>query len=108
MERQIQKYKADLESVDEQTAPAASMLTKDTLQQAMNDEADPDQADRLYKAMQRTTRVQTESTYHFFEDTPGVALTPPFPQRSLPHHGWTACFEGTLPCALWLTLLTQA
>ncbi|KAF1359940.1 hypothetical protein EJ07DRAFT_177807 [Lizonia empirigonia] len=93
MERQIQKYKADLESVDEQTAPAASTLTKYTLQQAMNDEADPDQADRLYKAMQRTTRVQTESTYYFFENTPGVALIPPFPQRSLSHHGWTACFD---------------
>jgi hypothetical protein len=93
-ERAIQEHKADLEKVDEEPARVASALDKDTLKQAIQDGEDSDQADRLYKAMQRTDAVQAQTAYHFFEDTPGPALIPPFPQASLPNHGWTACFEG--------------
>lgn len=93
-ERAIQEHKADLEKVDEEAAPIASALDKDTLKQAIQDGEDSDQADRLYKAMQRTDAVSAPTAYHFFEDIPNVSLISPFPQQSLPNHGWTTCFEG--------------
>ncbi|KAL1600993.1 hypothetical protein SLS59_005659 [Nothophoma quercina] len=92
-ERAIQEHKADLEKVDEEAAPIASALDKDTLKQAIQDGEDSDQADRLYKAMQRTDAVSAPTAYHFFEDVPNVSLISPFPQQSLPNHGWTTCFE---------------
>ncbi|KAJ4364223.1 hypothetical protein N0V95_000845 [Ascochyta clinopodiicola] len=92
-EREIQERKADLERVEEQTAPVATTLDKDTLEQAINDAEDPDQADRLFKAMQRTNQVRVQAAYHFFGDTHHLSLTSPFPQQSLPDQGWTACFE---------------
>lgn len=94
-ERQIQEHKAALEKAEEQVAPVASALDKNALKQAIRDDTDPDQADRLLKAMQRTNEVQAQTTYHFFEDTHGGSSLLPFPQRSLPDHSWTACFEGT-------------
>ena len=93
-ERAIQEHKAHLEKVDEEPARVESALDKDTLKQAMQDGEDSDQADRLYKAMQRTDAVQAHTAYHFFDDILDPALIPPFPQGSLPDHGWTACFEG--------------
>lgn len=95
-ERTIQERKADLDKVDEQPALAATNIDKSTLKHAMQDGDDSDQAERLYKAMQRTNEVQAHTAYHFFEDAPSLSLIPPFPQRSLPDHGWTACFEGTI------------
>lgn len=94
-ERTIQERKADLEQADEQPAPVATSIDKTTLKQAIQDGQDSDQADRLYKAMQRTNEVQAQTAYHFFEYAPSLALVPPFPQHSLPDHGWTACFQGT-------------
>lgn len=93
-ERLIQEQKAGLDKVDEQPAPVAIPLDKNTLKHAMQDGEDSDQADRLYKAMQRTNEVQTQTSYHFFEAAPSMSLMPPFPKRSLPDHGWTACFQG--------------
>ncbi|KAF2629724.1 hypothetical protein BU25DRAFT_408991 [Macroventuria anomochaeta] len=92
-ERKIQERKAALEKEDEQPAPVATTLDKSTLKHAIQDGDDSDQADRLYKAMRRTNGVQAQTAYHFFEDTPDLSSIPSFPQRSLPDHGWTACFE---------------
>lgn len=102
IEREILKHKADLEKDDDLAAPVATTLDKDTLKQAINDDEDSDKADRLYKAMQRTNEVQVQTAYHFFEDTPKLTLLQHFPQQSLPDHGWTACFEGGLPCSLFI------
>ncbi|UPX15930.1 uncharacterized protein EKO05_0006361 [Ascochyta rabiei] len=92
-EREIQERKADLERVEEQTAPVPTALDKDTLEQAINDAEDPDQADRLFKAMQRTNQARAQTAYHFFGDTHQLSMVPSFPQKSLPDRGWTACFE---------------
>ena len=100
-EREIQEHKADLEKPDEQPAPVETTLDKDALKYAINDDADSDEADRLYKAMQRTNEVHSQIAYHFFDDdsdTPSFSQIPPFPQQCLPEHGWTACFKGTFPC----------
>ncbi|XPS72097.1 hypothetical protein M3J09_004267 [Ascochyta lentis] len=92
-EREIQERKADLERVEEQTASLTTTLDENTLKQAINDAERPDQADRLFKAMQRTNETQAQTAYHFFEDIHHPSLKQPFPQQSLPDHGWAACFE---------------
>lgn len=94
-ERKIQERKAELAKVEEEeSVPAATHLDKYTLKQAIQVGDDSDQADRLYKAMQRTNEVRAHTAYHFFEDTPNPSLVPLFPEKSLPDHGWTACFAG--------------
>lgn len=104
-ERKIQEHKASLEKVDDQSTAVAGDLDKDTLKHVVRDGEDSDQADRLYKAMQRTNEVRAHAAYHFFTDIPNLSIVPPFPQRSLPDHGWTACFEGTFTYLPYSTLL---
>ncbi|KAF1929333.1 uncharacterized protein M421DRAFT_100445 [Didymella exigua CBS 183.55] len=92
-ERKIQEHKAELAKEEEASVLLTTDLDKDTLKQAVQAGEDSDQADRLYKAMQRTNEVRVHTAYHFFEDSPSLSLTYPFPEKSLPEHGWAACFE---------------
>jgi hypothetical protein len=94
VEREIQEHKAYLEKADVEPAAVAKTLNEDTLKQAFHDDNDDDKANRLYKAMQRTNEVQAQTAFHFFEEVPKSTSAMPFPQKSLPDHGWTACFEG--------------
>ncbi|KAJ4988800.1 hypothetical protein SVAN01_05777 [Stagonosporopsis vannaccii] len=94
-ERTIREQKASLDKVHEQPAPVATSLDRSTLKHAIQDDEDSDQADRLYKAVQRTNEAQVQAAYHFFEHAPSQSLIPPFPKRSLPDHGWTICFEDS-------------
>lgn len=98
-EKRIQERKADLERVVEQPTSVNLNLDKHALKQAIQDEEGSDQADRLYKAMQRTNEAHTHTAYHFFEHQPDISIVPTFPLQSLHDHGWTACLEGNLPFA---------
>lgn len=95
-EKKIQEHKADLEKIIEEPKSIPASIDKDALKQAIRDEEGSDQADRLYKAMQRTNEVHMQTAYHFFDHDPELSLRPSFPHRCLPDHGWVACFEGTL------------
>jgi hypothetical protein len=95
IEKAIQAHKADLEKDLGASAAAGFTFTEQVLGQAVRDDDDPDQARRLFLAMQRTNATQTESVFHFFTDT-SDSLTAPagFPSDSLPNHRWTASFQG--------------
>lgn len=95
----LERSRADLKKLHEQPSSAATKLDKDTLKHALPDDNDSDEADRLYKAVQRTNEVQAQTAYHFFDHSPDLSLVPPFPHQSLPDQGWTVCFEGMYPGA---------
>ena len=109
-ERKIQERKAELAKVEREGEPASAMteLTKDVLKKAIQAGDDSDEAERLYTSMQRTNEARALTAYHFFDDIPFLSLEPPFPEMSLPDHGWTAYFEGAFYPLRRVTLLMSS
>jgi hypothetical protein len=94
LERVIAEHKADLaKQVEEEPAPAF-VLNEDVLGKAVQDE-DPEQAHRLFLAMQRTNATHKESVFHLFDETPSQRpVKTRFPAGCLPDHRWTSSFRG--------------
>ncbi|KAF2829752.1 hypothetical protein CC86DRAFT_403093 [Ophiobolus disseminans] len=92
LERVITEHKAHLNNHEE--AAAEFVFSEDALGQAVQNDDDPEQAHRLYLAMQRTSATQEKNVYHFFRDTSdSIAVQSRFPAHSLPDHRWTASFR---------------
>lgn len=95
IERTIQADKAKLERDLKAPVAAAFTLNERVLGQAVQDNDDPDQARRLYLAMQRTNATQMESAFHFFTNTTdSCPRQVKFPLNSLPEHRWAASFKS--------------
>jgi len=93
VEQLIETHKAGLAHDEEEVAQF--VFNEDTLGQAIQNADDPEQAHRLFLAMQRINAVQTESVFHFFRDTSdSIAVQPKFPANCLPQHRWTSSFRG--------------
>lgn len=95
-ERFIAEAKANLEKplVDDET-PADVEISEEALANVVRDDADPDKAKRLYLAMQRTSALHMEYTFHLFGGTrEKLPISQSFPIGCLPNHGWTSVFEG--------------
>jgi len=95
-EQRIKEHKAALEEADEELVNNAIAITEDTLGQVVqDDDDDPDKAHRLFLAMQRTSAMQMQSTFHFFghpsHPTPVLSK---FPVRSLPQQRWASNLKG--------------
>ena len=98
VERRIQQHKADLERLSEEPTFNQDDISEARLEQAIQDDEDPEKAHRLYLAMQRTNATQTVRVYRFFElasDSDSISVQPRFPMQSLPQTQWAASFRGT-------------
>ncbi|KAL5118977.1 hypothetical protein ACEQ8H_003106 [Pleosporales sp. CAS-2024a] len=94
LERIIMERKADLDKTADESAVSAFVLDKDALEHAVQDDDDPEKADRLYLAMQRTNATHVEHAFHFFGDAAASLETKTlFPASCLPAHRWTASFR---------------
>lgn len=92
-EQLIETHKAGLAREEEEDAQF--VFNEDTLGQAIKNDDDPEQAHRLFLAMQRTNAVQAESVFHFFRDTSdSIAVQSKFPVGCLPQHRRTSSFRG--------------
>lgn len=100
IEQLIAEHKADLDENEEEAAEF--VFNEDALGQAVQEDDDPDQAHRLFLAMQRTNVTHEEHVFHFFHDkSDSIAVQSRFPADSLPNHRWTSNFRGaTLLSAL--------
>ncbi|KAJ4369077.1 hypothetical protein N0V83_006160 [Neocucurbitaria cava] len=96
-ERRIVERKADLDKSLEEPARAEATINEDVLGQVVpDDDDDPDKAHRLFLAMQRTNATQSESVFHFFDDSLHSENTQPkFPSNCLPKHRWASNFEDS-------------
>lgn len=93
LERVITAHKAHLNKNEEDAA--VFVFNEDALGQAVHDDDDPEQAHRLFLAMQRTNAMQEEKVFHFFRDiSDSIAVQSRFPADSLPEHRWTYNFRG--------------
>lgn len=94
-ERRIREHKADLERSSEE--PTTNDIIDESVlgQVAQNGDDDPEQAHRLFLAMQRTNATQMESAFYFFEDiSDSIPVQTRFPASSLPKSRWASNFEG--------------
>jgi hypothetical protein len=95
LERIITEHKADLYKDVEQSPAGGFVFTEDALDQAVQDDDDPDKAHRLFLAMQRTNATQVETVFHFFSKPSALpAAKTKFPIDSLPACRWTSSLRG--------------
>ena len=94
-EQRIKEHKAALEEADEELVNNTTAITEDTLGQVVQDDDDPDKAHRLFLAMQRTSAMQMQSTFHFFgHPSHSIPVLSKFPVRSLPQQRWASNLKG--------------
>ncbi|KAH7398938.1 hypothetical protein DE146DRAFT_678036 [Phaeosphaeria sp. MPI-PUGE-AT-0046c] len=90
VEQLVAEHKADLENTSNGATSADFVFNEDALGQVVQNDEDPDQAHRLFLAMQRTNATHVERVYHFFDPSQiSPTASSDFPVRSLPEHRWT-------------------
>jgi hypothetical protein len=106
IEQLIVEHKAGLERKDDKATEF--VFNEDALGQAIRDDDDPEQAHRLFLAMQRTHATREENVFHFFHDTSdSIAVQSRFPASSLPQQRWASSFRGAKIvsiCREWLLI----
>lgn len=95
LEQRIAEHKADLENDVNGISHDDFVFNEDALGQVVQNDEDPDQAHRLYLAMQRTNATHVERVHHLFDHSQASKVTSTsFPMHSLPEHRWTTSFRG--------------
>lgn len=96
VEQIIAEHKADLENAVNGASNADFVFNEYALGQVVQNDEDPDQAHRLFLAMQRTNATHVERVYHLFDYPQSLSVASAnFPMHSLPEHRWTTSFRGT-------------